>query len=229
MAKIKVKDVEKEVEDDIAELVADETGVPFRNRAAEARRKQEKAERELEELRTWKAEQEVKTRQAVTPAPYTPGVYQAPQQQVFPQVQQTYTGLTEEQARRFAQEEYRRERDRREYEEEQARLRQEWPSYDDEKDKVSDYLRTKGYSDEQINSFGPRDIRLVRDAYTGAVKTQRVNKRSPQEVVLDTGGGDGMIDEGSGGFKEGDIAKLDKTAFQKLVAETRMKARLGDD
>ena len=228
MAKIKVRDVEKEVEDDIAELVADETGVPFRNRAAEARRKQEKAEKELDELRTWKAEQEVKARQApAVQAPYTPGVYQAPAQTQAPVYYNQ--GMTEAQARQVAQEEMRRERDRREYEEETARLRQEWPEYDEQKDRVSDYLRAKGYSDEQIQSFGPRDIRLVRDAYSGAVKTQRGNKRSPQEVVLDTGGGEGFVDDASAGFKDGDFAKMDKAAFQKVVAEARMKARLGDE
>lgn len=239
MAKIKVKDKEVEVDDEVASLVADETGVPFRNRAAEARRKQEKYEKELEELRTWKTEQEAKAKPAPASQPlYTPGVYTSPQGQQYVQPQQQFNpyatyqqpAFTEEQARRIAQEEYRREQDRREYEEEQNKLKQDWPDYEDEKDRVKDYLVSKGYSDEQINSFGPRDIRLVRDAYTGAVKTQRANKRSPQEVVLDTGGGDGIVDDlGAPTFKEGDFAKMDKKDFHKLVAETRMKARIGDE
>ena len=254
MAKVKVKDQEFEVPDEVAALVADETGVPFRNRAAEARRKFEKLEREREEAAAAvKAQPAQQAQPAQRAVPYQPGQYTyQPQAQAYAgyvynpatgqyvmnpiayqQPQQQEPALTADEARRLAQEEFRAVREREEFEVEQRRLNEEWSTYDDDKDKVKDYLRSKGYSDDQIGSFGPRDLRLVKDAYGAATRASRANKRSPQEVVLDIGGGGGVLDDEVSARPLFDnpekIKSLSKADFQKLVGETRMKPRLDDE
>ena len=234
MAKVKLKDKEIEVDDELAGLVADETGVPFRNRAAESRRKQEKLEKEFNDYKETQAAKLKELESRTQAAPYTPGVYQNPNQAYYnPQTGQVFypnqqnTGLSAEDARRIAREEASRERAEREYHEEKRKLETEWSSYDDEKDEVKDYLRDIGYEENQIESFGPRDLRLVKDAFKGR-KQPKPNKRNPQEVILDTGGGEGYIESDDSPWKTGSIDKLDKAGFEKLVAETKMKPRIDD-
>ena len=246
MAKVKVKDREVELDDDVAELLADETGVPFRNRAAEARRKYEKLEKESAEFKESVALkiQEIEARAKQVQAPYTPGQYTNPNQsqayydprtgQIFyagnqqaAYNQNTTQGLSAEDARKLAREELQREKQEREYHEESAKFQKEWPNYDDERENVHNYLREIGYEDTQIKNFGPRDLRMVRDAYTA--KTKPAKRRSPQEVILDTGGGDGgYLEDSENPWKPGSFDKLDKKAFEKLVGETKMKVRLDD-
>lgn len=226
MAKIKVKDQEFEVPDEVANLVADETGVPFRNRAAEARRKQEKYEKELEELREkakQPAPQTAPVRQPVQPA-YNPNFYQVPAGYVQPQ----QPAFTAEEAREIAREEAGRLRAKDEYEAENARLREEWNTFDDEKDQAAEYLRSKGYADEQIANFGPRDWRLVKDALASR-KPKAPSKRSPQEVVLDTSGSGGVEELADSPYAESKIQNWDRNKLREEIQKAKSRPRLGDE
>lgn len=221
MAVVKVKDREAEVDDEVAELVADPSGVPYKNRYAESKRKQDKAEKEAQELRERyereKAEWQAKLAQA--PAPYVPGQYQAPVQ----------AGLSADDARRIAAEEARRFEQAREFEAEQARLREEWPEYEEEQEAVSAYLKSKGYRDEEIQNFGPRDKRLVKDAFKANKKPERVRRANPQEVILDTGASE--VVEGGAPWDQ-DPHYWDKKSpadFREFMHKTTMKAALDDE
>ena len=227
MAKIKVKDQEYDVPDEVAALVADEGGVPFRNRAAEYRRKQEKFEKELEDLKAKPAATppaQPPVRQQVQ-APYNPGYYQVPAQQFQAPIQPAFTA---EDAREIAREEARRLRNQDEFQAEQLRLREEWASFEDEKDAAADYLRTKGYDDDQIKGFGPRDWRLVKDAMS-ASKPKTPPKRSPQEVVLDTAGGGGVEDLTDSPYAETKIANWNRDKLREEIQKAKSRPRLGDE
>lgn len=87
MAKVKIS-AEKEVEvpDELAPLVADETGVPYKNRAAEFRRKLERLEKRLAALED--ADDDAPTKGAAPPQNGGAGASQPqPQPQVQPQAQ----------------------------------------------------------------------------------------------------------------------------------------------
>ncbi len=251
--KVKIKDREVELEDDVAELLADETGVPFRNRAAEWRRKLEKAEKAAEAAAQEAAEaREAAEAAAKKPAAqaYNPAVYAGSQGAITTSngyvwnaqanqwvyvgggqtaAQQTL-GLSADDARALAKEELQALKEQEEYETEVQRLNSEWATYDDEREKVCDYLHTKGYTDEQIAEFGPRDLRLVKDAYSNATKQRPA--RSPQAVVLDTGGGTGSeADISRGGFWD-DPAKvraMSPEQIRQAAAEAKLRPNFGDE
>lgn len=257
MAKIKIKEGhEVEVDDDVAALVADEGGVPFRNRAAEYRRKMEKMEKAAEAAAA-AADAAAATRAteaAATQQPaaslvgtwpnsggaYVPtyggqyawdartGQYVWVAAQAQGQVQGS-AGLTAAEARALAKEELRAARDAEEYTAERARLAEEWQSYDDEKDAASMYLKSKGYSEEQITEFGPRDLRLVHDAMRGAQAGKPLAGRRPQEVILDTGSS-GTNDVSKGGLWDDPdkIRRMPRDKFQELVGEARLRPRVED-
>ena len=224
--KIKLKDEEREFEDDVAEYLADETGVPFRNRAAEWRRKHEKAEKEAEKYRA-----ELEEARKAKPAPaaplYQPGVYDAPRPQASQQ------GMSADEIRALARAEAARLREEEEYEREQAKLREEWPDYEEHEAEVVSYLREKGYSEEQFRGFGPRDKRLVRDAfenYRNSKKPAGSRRRSPQEVVLDTGGGAEMEEPGSPWDKDPAYwDKRPKSEFLEHMNSVMMKSGQNDE
>lgn len=222
MAKIKVKDQEFEVPDEVASLVADETGVPYRNRAAESRRKQEKYEKELEDLRAKASTPPPAPVRQPVQAPYNPGYYQVPAGYVAPQ------GMTADEAREIAREEARRAREQDEYRAEQARLQEEWASFEDEKHSAQEYLRSKGYADEQIANFGPRDWRLVRDALESK-KSKPTPKRTPQEVVLDTSGSGGVEDIVDGPYTEDKIRAWDSAKLREEIRKAKARPALGDE
>lgn len=222
--KIKLKDEEREFEDDVAEYLADETGVPFRNRAAEWRRKHEKAEKEAEKYRA-----ELEEARKAKPAPaaplYQPGVYDAPRPQAVPQ------GMSADEIRALARAEAARLREEDEYEREQAKFKEEWADYEDEQDKVIEFVREIGYTEEQFKGFGPRDLRLVKRAYEGAKKQAKpAGRRSPQEVVLDTGGSSGDLDDSPSPWDERKIASMDHNSaeFRAMVAGAMAKSRDDD-
>ena len=227
MGKVKIKDVEYEIPDEVAALVADEGGVPFRNRAAEYRRKQEKFEKENEELRA-KASTPVPAQtpqRAPVQSPYAPGHYQVPagyyQQPQAPQV-------SVDDVREMAREEARRLREQDEFQLEQGRLKEEWSTFEDERESAENYLRSKGYGDEQIKNFGPRDWRLVKDAVS-ASKPKAPSKRSPQEVVLDTAGGGGVEDLTDSPYTETKIQGWDRGKLREEIAKAKSRPALGDE
>lgn len=247
MKKVKLADKEYELDDEVANLLVDEGGVPFRNRAAEYRRKMEKIERDVEaklaEAET--AATAARAKAAQVAAPYTPNAYAGTQgagqwmlnsatgQYVWVPAQAggyyqpaaQAAGLDEDRARALAQDELRKAREHDDYEREQANLRTEWAGLDDEREKVDDYLRTKGYTTEQIAEFGPRDLRLVKDAYAGASRADRARGRNPQEVVLDTGGG--SDDDAASARPLYDnpdkIRGMSRADLQKMMHEARMR------
>lgn len=89
-----------------------------------------------------------------------------------------------------------KQRNESEYKDEMAQLAKIWPNYEDdaEQERLCSFLRREGYRDDEIERFGPRDVRF---AYGRLKAEERLNQRRPtrpQEISLDTA--DGISEQG---------------------------------
>lgn len=218
MAKIKHKDVEYEVPDGIVELLQDETGVPFRNRAAEHRRKLDKASEELEALRAAHESNPAPAPPANLSEPVLEYVQPNPYAVRAPQVDAASLEQTVERA-------VQKQRLQDEYVGEARKLREEWPAYEDEKDKLNDFLRTKfGYDDSTLREIHkyPRDVRVYRAAMVGEVEGRKRSRRPVPSLVLEN---EGDLEPVGNEWSPEKVASMSKDALRETVERTLLKPR----
>lgn len=84
-----------------------------------------------------------------------------------------------------------KQRNETEYKQEMEQLAKVWPNYEDdaEQERLTNFLRREGYRDDEIERFGPRDVRFAYGRLRAEEKLSQRRPTRPQEISLDTSDG----------------------------------------